>query len=377
MRNHRLISAGALLAIALTTAGCFESTFLADRIRQQNVQRLEDRPPPPTVGDQPQVELASGDTLAIDGMVGKINGRPIYTRQVFDPLEEQLRARGQSMQRPAFRVEVAEIIALHLRGVVTREKLLAEAGRDLNERELEYLGGMMEKRREEEVRKWGEGSPVVADKRLRESTGKGLEAHLEEIRSQLIVQRYLLRKFRPEINVTRKTVERYYERNKDRYSPPPGRVVRVVRAQNASDAQRIEKMLQEGKLFEEIASDRANFFGRRQGLISEKFTEPNPFAQPQLNEALASLEEGRWSGRIALGNEAWWLYLERIDDTGGKSLEDVQLQIEKELVDAQFALLVDRYRLTLIDEKTREDIAKMTNLLVEMAMNRYAMVASR
>ena len=306
-------------------------------------------------------------------MVGQANGQPIYAAQVFEPIEEQLIALGKTRPPAQFRYQARQLIQGQLGQIVLESLMLGEAERDLSAQEQAGLDYILKGRREELIRFWGEGSVAVAESRLVEETGLDLKQTLEQERQKMVIQRYMHQKLYPKIHVSRKDIERYYQDHHGEYNPPVKRTLRLIRVHTAREADRVDQALQEGQPFERVASRPQNRYRSQDGgLMSEQAVGDEVFGQPQLNEAMRSLQAGQHSPRIEIEGSYWWVAVDEIDQSGGRSLREVQQEIEQLLRRQQFQLLTQRYRQQLVADGSYNPIEQMSDALVDVAMTRYA-----
>lgn len=344
-------------------------------------------PPPPDASDaaiereiarlpKPTIVASAAPSAAgytVDAMVGQVNGRALYTQSVFEPIHEQLAALGRTLPRATFRVRAKELINKRLDEIVTDALILGEAERDLSEMEKYGLQRLLKEEREELLRKWGSGSEFVANQNLIEKTGKTLDQKVEERRAVLLVQRYMRAKLFPKINVTRKDIERYYFEHEKEFNPPPGRVVRVIRATDNAAADRVEAALAQGTPFQEVAASKNNAFRARDaGLMPEASTGDEVFTVAELNDALKKLAAGKHSQRVRAGNDSWWVMVESITTGKTRTLRDVQLDIEELLKRQRYQYLSSRYRQKLFTEGSYNPLEEMGASLLQVAMSRYA-----
>lgn len=313
----------------------------------------------------------SGGAYTMDAMVGQVNGQAIYANLVFEPLADQLTALGRSLEGPVFMRRASELIAARLDQMVTDALILSEAQRDLTDAERSGLRAMIQRKREDLLRQWGQGSLALAEARLREETDKTLDETLEAFRQQQIVRRYLMQKLLPLINVTRRDVEQYYREHSEIYQPSRTRTVRLIRLDRAADADTVAAALASGKPFKEVASGRPNAYRPEEGGLW-----PDPIIGDEglggaLGEALRDMTAGQHKGPIDFNKATWWLYVETEDRAQARSLREVQLDIEKELRQNRFRYLSQRYRQRLYDQGSFNEMEKMVTALLDVAVSRY------
>lgn len=339
--------------------------------------RRRGEPLPPPSGAS-----ATGEARAypVAGMVGQVNGRPIYASLVFKDIHEALQAMGRSTGTPgAFRIKATPLVASRLRQIVMDQLVLAEAERNLTEPQRYGLLQFLKAQREEIIRAMGEGSAKLADVRLREESGIGLEEKVEETRQKAIVQKYLSDKLLPRINVTRKDIERYYMDNPDRFNPQPGRTVHLIRTSRKSAADRIEQELASGRSFLDIAGDSSlnEDSPEKQGLFGKGIKGDKPFGPAELNEAMVKLREGEHSPRVEIKTSSgavryFWIHVAAISEGKHRTLQEAQSEIEQELRRQQFQALTEQYQDRLLKEGSYNSLEDMLSTLLDIAVTRYA-----
>lgn len=317
----------------------------------------------------------------VDAMVGQVNGRPIYAGKVFDPIHDQLATRSRQVSRPAFRDEARKIIKDRLLTIVIETLILAEAEAALNDQQRQGLLGLLKDQRAELIRLHGQGSAKIADLRLREEDGSGLDERVDEIRAQAIIQSHMRKELAPKINVSRKDIIRYYRGHPDEFNPKPGRTIHMIRTDDDADADAVDKLLAAGKPFLEVASDAtlnnrkpgaAGLFG--EGLIGEGVL------TPELNGPMLKLQAGEHTSRISLGQSHIWIYVKTISTGEARTLNQVQAEIRRKLTNGQYNELVRKYHARLFAEGSfdpkgpaNDPLLPMVDALLEVGMTRYAL----
>ena len=324
---------------------------------------------PPEIQEVPQ---GSAQGYPIDAMVGQVNGRAIYASRVLEPIDAQLAALGRQLPPREFEQRAQQIIGGTLEQLVADALILGEAGRRLTEQEWTGLNVMIERRREELIRKYGRGSLAVAEAALREQTGKTLEQTLQDYRQQRLVQHQLQNQLLPKINVTRRDVERYYREHETEFNPDATRTLRLIRVPDESDATQVAQQLESGASFEAIAASDINTYRPGSAGLMDPVSGPNPFSDESLNEAILALEEGQHAGPTQVGNAFIFARLEDYQKPESTPLEDVQLDIEERLRQQQYRQLSADYRRRLFEEGSYNSLQRMTEELVAIAKSRYA-----
>lgn len=322
----------------------------------------------------PATTRADAATYSVDGMIGQVNGRAIYTNDVLDEqMSQTLTAWGNQLPRDEFRKRAAERIALRLNGMVTDALIFGEAQRDLSDQERQGLTVAVTRYREQLLREHGQGSPALAEAKLLEETGLTLDQTLEQWRQALVVQRYMRQKLRPKVNVTRRDVKRYYNDHHDQFNPPASRTVRVIQTTTTGDdAQAIRDMLDNGTPFAEVAADPRNLFRPNAGGLMGAMAGDQLFADPAVNQTIMELKDNQCAGPITVGDRAWFVCVDKIEQGDGRPLMDVQNQIYATLFEQQLREHSERYRQELFKKGSYNSIEAMTMSLLEIATDRYA-----
>ena len=319
------------------------------------------------------LKSAQAQTYSVDAMIGQVNGRAIYTRDVLDEqLCQTLANWGKELPLSEFRQRATERIVLRLNAMVTDALVLGEAQRDLSDRQRQSLTVAVSRQRETLLREFGQGSPALAEAELIKQTGFGLDQTLKQWRQAVIVKRYMRQKLQPKINVTRKDIKRYYYDHQDDYNPPPSRTIHVIQTNPGEEAETVTEMLDRGTPFPEVAEDPRNSFHHdTQGLMGDMVGQ-QLFADENVNKAAVTLEPGQYAGPFTVGDKQWFVYVDRINEQPGKTLMDVQTEIQNMLFEQQYREQTERYRKELIERGNFNSIEQMAQTLVQIAEDRYA-----
>jgi len=311
---------------------------------------------------------------AVAAMVGQVSGRPIYASKVFEPIREQLMTRGKQVPRAKFREEATDIIRKRVDGLVIEGLILAEAERNLSEQERYGLLQMLKLERERLIRLFGQGAPALADARIREKTGRSLDEKVNDYRQEVVVSKYMREKLTPQINVTRKDINRYYTSHYDEYNPPPGRIIHMIYTGDAGNADKIDLLLKEGKPFLEVAADAKLNSNRpeNEGLFAQPIQGDGQLI-PLLNAPMLKLGEGEYTDRIVVGKRFYWIYLKTISTGKARPLREVQGQIENKLRNLQFNQLSYKFHDDLLRNGSYDSKESMVQTLVDIAVVKFAL----
>jgi hypothetical protein len=347
-----------------TPAGVADPNHPEDEGTYQEMAKL----PRPNITAVP----VGGTGYTMDAMVGQVNGNAIYASTVFEPINEQLAAMGKRESRPDFSGHARKLIASRLDAIVADALILGEAERDLNEQERKGLEQVMREKREELLRKYGEGSEAIANEQSNAREGKTIDQQLLEERQKLLIQRYYHQKFAIRINVTRRDIERYYVTHMKDYNRNAYRTLRMI-STPADQAEKVEAYFKDGKSFTQVAATPLNrYHSDRAGLLADKVEGNQYFDAPELNAAMTKLKTGETSPKIVVNDVAWWIHVETYEPAVNTPLLNVQLDIEELLRRQRFQYLSMRYREALYENGSFNPIEQMTDSLLGVAVSRYS-----
>ncbi|MFN3165729.1 MAG: peptidyl-prolyl cis-trans isomerase [Phycisphaeraceae bacterium] len=325
-------------------------------------------------GEQPKRDAA----LAVNAMVGHINGEAVYADQVFDiNVAAQLANYGRRFSENDFLKQAAIVIEDKLRTIIKNKLILGEAERNLEERQRMGINRAVQSRREELIRYHGEGSLSLAKARFLESTGQTLEDHLVEYREQLLTNSYIGIKVRPKIVVNDRDIEQWYASNLEQYQQPDRRSFRIIRVKDTADARAVVGRLERGEAFEDVASDAelnlynaagAGLFNQGEPLAGERVYGIEP-----VNDALIKLQQGEHAGPILAGEHQYFVQLVELIPGENRTLQDpeVQFEIRRILELRQFEKHANRFTADLVARGSYTDETEMKVKLLEIAYARY------
>lgn len=307
---------------------------------------------------------------AVSGMIGQVNGNPIYAEDVLGPLEARLQARARELTPTAWKREATQAILQSLDRIIIQALILGAAERDLSAEEQAALPQLMQNKRAELMRLHGLGSAAVANAVLLDQTGLDLEGHLKRFREQVIVGRYTSKIVGPKINVTRRDMERFFTDHADEFNRPASRTVRLIMVTDEDARDRVQRELEQGVAFETVASDRANRIKADQGGLWGEVNEP-AFQSEEVNTAIVELRQGQWRGPIAAGARWWWVFVEEYFPAVNISFDEAQSQIMSQLLKQQEYEETLRHRMSLLETGSYTGKAEMAQTLMSIAIDRF------
>jgi len=365
-------------------------------------------------GPYPAV-LPSESFSLIDAKIGEINGHPIRIDDMLEPglgarrLETIAKTRRMSLsdwkairlippsqhvntegevdvevQRQHWRALAASIFHKRLDTLLQDEVLTAEARAALKPQEQAGLRSYVREAAESRRRATG-GSRAELERQLRQQN-QTQGRFAKDVETNILIQTQIEDKFRSRLKTSWKDVRLYYDRNQALYHPPPQARFRVIQvdAANVEAVTAVREALAAKKPFKEVASLAANEYKPAEGGLfpdvpfTGEYSEGDFFTAPAMNEAARKLmlhtatqepvERVEQGGKKTLT----WVWLETIiDNTRPLGDPGVQMEITKKLDDEALNAAVNTYVERLKARASYTDIEIMTNLLVDIASERY------
>ncbi len=310
------------------------------------------------------------------GLVGQVNGRPIYVSEFFAPIENELRILGRDKTREEFIIGAYDIIQRQLAELIKNELVYAEAEAALTENERVGIRHFLRQLEGDLTRDVGR---KASDRRFREEKGLGVDEVIElERRRQLILYK-VHSEIEKRVIVSWRDVQRYYRDHQAEFNPPASIQLRLlaVAADDAALRAEIEKSLADGYLFSTLAEQYSTILASRGGLmeptvLGSGLADTALTAWPQVDAIARTLEKGQYGGPVIVGERAIWVYVENHSDGAGRSLYDVQLEIQKKLHDERYREEERKYLAELFARGNMDDFDNMAILLLDIAMQRWA-----
>ncbi|MBL0927297.1 MAG: peptidyl-prolyl cis-trans isomerase [Phycisphaerales bacterium] len=341
--------------------------------------------PPPAAGAAPAAGSAVPERLAVDQMVGQVNGKPIYAHDFFESSDTRLRqTAAQIKNREGVRSwmnDATKVVDGQLRDQVRDELLLAEFNASLTPEQRQGALAFIESVRSEII-SGNLGSAELARERLAKDEELSLEQKVKQETDREFVRTQLSRRIASRVNVSFRDIERYYQRNPEKFRPAPRAEFRVIRLAAAAERDAVTAALDAGEGFESVArrfsSWRPDDANRRVVDLARDPQSGAPllgkadvFAAGPLNDAARGLTQGGVAGPIETGGALWWLRLDDIVDPPGKALYEVQREIEGLVREERWGEEEQRYFDQLLSNSTVTDIKTMRDRLRAYAAERY------
>lgn len=337
--------------------------------------RLEAASPPAPRAQTQTPSLARPQRVIVDSLVGQVNGRPIFANEFFVPIEDQLRAIGTRTSQREFLNQARPIITEHLRQIVLNELFLAEAQSQLTTEQQQGIFAWMRHVREVTIAEGG-GTRTGTGQQLRQREGMTIEEYVAARRDMALLHQLRRAKIEPRVIVSWRDIEREYERRWDEFNPPA--TLRLARLRLSTEAQaeqieRVNQRLAAGESFAEIAESLNQASDGRQwqqfqmgagGIADIALAD-------HIKQHIIDLEVGQTSRPFQQGASTWWLHIVGIDQPEGRSLYDVQRQIQTSLRNRRFNEEMNKYIESLFEKGIYDELDSMLLRLIEIAAVRY------
>ncbi len=330
---------------------------------------------------------AQTERLLVDQLVGQINGRPVFANEFFAPMDARLRRSANELRnrqglselekQKEWLKETKQTIDAALWDKLRDQLLLAEFESSLTPEQKVGLFHYIESVRADLV-SGNLGSEAQANQRLLESEQIDLDTKVADISRGVFIREQLRKAISTRVQVSYWDVQLYYDQRIDEFVPLPTARFIVIRAPISDEAKvsRIESALAEGEDFGKVAAaesawrpNAGNLFEvtiKSRDYVSERYFGPEP-----LNAAALALSPGKSTDRIDVGGDAWWIMLAAIDQPEGRSLYDVQSEIELRLRAERWREEEIRYFDQLFQRGSFSDVKLMSGRLLQFAAERY------
>ncbi len=353
----------------------------------------QDESAPPVTTDSPSITAEPTSTITaapvvalpnervpVGGLIGQVNGRPIYVNEFFEPLADSLAILGRESTRSEFVATAYPLIVRRMQTLIENELLLSEAEAGLTSDERVGLLYWLEEQRQQLIMQEGGGSEKMAENSLAEQFGVAtVDDRLEQLRRQGLVYRQLQARILSRIHVSWRDIQRYYDEHYDDYNPPPTIQLRliVVPGNQAEARDAVAAALAEGTPFAEVAARHSSILASSGGLmpsrsLADGLDAAEFTAWPEVNDAVRSLKEGEHAGPVTVeGGANIWVFLESIEYGQGRTLYDVQHEIEETIREQRYTEERNAYFQELMSRGNFDDPEEMSIVLTDIALTRW------
>lgn len=283
----------------------------------------------------------SGRDVLADAMVGQVNGKPVYSSEMLDPLDGQLRALAAEVKSPAtmgdWAVKASALIMKALRDRVQDELLLGEARSRLTPEQRQGLIYFLQ-RIDQYVTGQAGGSRERAEESIQAQTGDTYEQYLQNFRDKQMIKELIEQNVTPNVRVPWRKIVRFYNEDQDLFNALPRAVLRIVMVdgENADAVAKVNAAVsaKDNAKFAELGSSVINkdaelraVGGRLTQALKVPYDQLKWVPNQAWNDAAAKLAPGDFSAPIEAATLK--VYIHREADIPAKhySLEDAELQI--------------------------------------------------
>jgi hypothetical protein len=314
--------------------------------------------------------------VIIDGLIGQVNGQPIYADEVLGPLMDRLRANYDDMPHETFQQHMFELIEVELQGYVENELIVAESRAELSSEEQTGLLAFMDRIREDAVRKRG-GVRHEAERRLLEEEGKTIDEYIDSERQKLLISELLRDKIASKTLVSWRDIERAYRAGIREFQPPATVTLGRIRLKTAGNEERIQSIseaLAAGEPFGDVAAQA----GMADHGLWQTLEMPASgitgvslasFYTPHLEE----IQNGGTSPAFEERGRTYWIHLLEITRPPARTLDDpdVQRMLQKQLMMARSQRAEWQYVHNMLQRGIHDEIDLMVVRAYKIASSRF------
>ncbi len=321
-------------------------------------------------------EVAVNRPWPIEGLVGQINGRPLFADKFLAPLQPRIVQMAASPDRVEARRAIIDLIRFSFKEYVDSELVIAEAESGLTSEQQQGLFAWLASLQEVEIAERG-GTQLEAEASLMQESGQSLEEFLQERRDVVLAQQLLRKRIEPRAIVSWRDIEREYRRRESEINPPPAILIGRIRLDTTTDSAKIvevKRWIEEGKSLPEIA-DALGLANR--GAWNEFKLPPEGIRGLPLTDAvkdrLVDLPVGKPSTVLEQRDSMTWLAVLGVTEQSTRSVFDpgVQTHLRDNLRMQRVMTERERWLRSLRSRWVSDGIEQMEARLVQIAMDRY------
>lgn len=315
----------------------------------------------------------------VDGLVGQINGRPIFADAFLDPIADRLgQASNETNNRNEARQFIIMIVSERFEQWVNNELIIAEAESLLTPEQKQGLFAFLRDFQEGEVLRRG-GTRSAAEESLFEDFGYNIEEYMAITRNEVLAADLLRRRVQPRAIVTWRDMEREFARRSELYAPGAtieiGRIA-LLTTRDAEKIQRVTSAFEQGRDFSEVAIEMEIVEeGRwREFVLGEEGIDAlSEVLVDEVVEQLRELPAGKATTPIVQGSSTVWFSVLQIERPEARNIfdRDVQIELRAELQALRDAEERTRYITNLRRRWIAENIEDMRVRLIDIALRRY------
>lgn len=319
----------------------------------------------------------SGEPWPVEGLVGQVNGRPVFADAFLAPIDDELRQAVAMRDRADGRRAFVETVRRQFKITVDSELVVAEAESQLTPEQQQGLLAWIKGQQESTIAERG-GSRAAAEASIEAESTMSLEEFMQERRDVALARRLLNERVEPRAIVSWRDVVQEYERRRAEFNPDPTVRIGRIRLSTSDDAERIALVRQriaEGRSFAEIVEEMKLAGG---GFWNQFELPPEGIRglkelSDSVKDRLADLPEGKPSEPLEQRGFVMWLAVLEVVRPEARSVYDreVQMRLRDELKARREIIERERYIATLRSRWVSDDIGAMERRLVEIALARY------
>ena len=313
----------------------------------------------------------------VDGLVGQINGRPVFAAEFFLPIEDRLVRIAADAGPSESQRAIINLVHERWMTFVNSELVIAEAESGLNIQMQEGLFAWLSDLEDEVTAQRG-GTRFGAEQSLMEDTGLTMEEFIEQQRKLGLAGQLIRKKVQPRAIVSWRDVEQVYQGDIDIYVPPGRVVVGRILLLNRRDSEQIEVVksaFAEGRSFQDVATEiGVKDDGEwRTFILSDENLQGLADLKQEVRDALIGLKVGQPTVPIEGRTSTTWYSVLGFITPPARSIFDpgVQLSIRGQLESIRYDEEERKYLDSLRRRWVNDEIKKMELRLIDIALRRY------
>lgn len=318
-----------------------------------------------------------GSRIVIDGVIGQINGRPLYASEFFNEYDDRLLRAAEQLTVSEFDDELAQSVGSWIEREIINELVLSEAESMLTP---EMQQGLVAWLRDiEERRIAAAGGTRSGAQSAMASEGLTLEQFMRQTRQDILASRFE-QEVRSRVVVAWRDIERAYDRRRAEFNPPGTITLYRIALRNREQVDAIEttrQRLADGEPFLDVAADLGLTAEdmRMSELTLDASGEPPGLAR-RIRDAMPGFDVGDVSDPVESTTLTQWFYVAAIDQPPGRSVYHpvVQRELYEQIWRQRFAEEHGRYLHSLFAKGAVNEMQAMEDRLLQLARARYAAV---
>ena len=359
------------------------STEIGDTRISEQVDRVVERAPDGAVTSSMAGPLVFEESVRpgvpwpVDGLIGQINGRPVFAAEFFLPIQDRLAQIGAQGDPAGTRQGIIQLVRERFSVYVNSELIIAEAESELSPEMQQgifaWLGVM-----EEEVTAQRGGTRFAAEQSIMDETGLTMEEFLQQQKNLGLASQLLRKRVEPRAIVSWRDIEQNYRARYEEFNPPGSVAIGRILLLKSRDGEKIEQVkasFSEGATFTEVARGLEapdDGFWMDFVLKGGAITTAEDL-RSAIREALQGHDIDEPTEAIDGRTSVSWYAILGYDAPPMRSIfdADVQLGIRNKLVSVRYDQQEQNYLDSLRRRWVNDDIRKMEVRLVELALRRY------